>query len=271
MSIVTVHGPYTFGSKAVVEVGTAMATVNPTNGMIWTFTLDDASTRTTSLAWNFGANSTPATATGPGPHVVTYSVAGSKTVTATATGVGEGANPYPPAGVNTLTVTAVVGTAPQLRTVAPEEEVAPEETPEEGAFDPGDHTVAEVEEYIAANPDELEAVYNAEVAGKNRSTLVAHLGGLFPFDPGDYSVGDVVAYAEENPDELEDIIATEEAGKNRTTLLSQLEALRERVISPYRDTNRRTRWLPSAYRRLTKRKKCKRSRSIPRWIRPRAK
>ena len=45
------------------------------------------------------------------------------------------------------------------------------------AFDPGDHTVAEVEEYVAANPDQQAAVLKAEKAGKNRTTLVDSLEG----------------------------------------------------------------------------------------------
>ena len=40
------------------------------------------------------------------------------------------------------------------------------------AFDPGDHTVAEVEAYLADHPDETAAVLKAEKAGKNRQTLV---------------------------------------------------------------------------------------------------
>lgn len=225
MSIVAVHGPYTFGSKAIQEVGPAQALPNPANGLQWTFRLDEESTRTTSLAWNFGAGATPATATGPGPHSVTYGAAGSKTVTATATGVGEGANPYPPAGVTTMLVTAVSGAAPQLRMEAPPEGGG-EESPPTEEYDPGDHTVSEVQQYVTDNPDELEAVYEAEVANKNRSTLVTWLEEQFPYDPGAWTVQEVVDYAEANPDELEEIIAAEQAGKNRTTLVSQLEAMR---------------------------------------------
>ena len=41
-----------------------------------------------------------------------------------------------------------------------------------GAFDPAEATVAEVQDYVTANPDQLEAVTQAETSGKNRSTLV---------------------------------------------------------------------------------------------------
>jgi hypothetical protein len=46
------------------------------------------------------------------------------------------------------------------------------------AFDPADHTVAEVLEHLEANPDDFEAVYAAESAGKQRSTLLAQLDTL---------------------------------------------------------------------------------------------
>ena len=42
-------------------------------------------------------------------------------------------------------------------------------------FDPGEHTVEEVVEYVADHPDELEAVLVAERAGKARVTLLAVL------------------------------------------------------------------------------------------------
>jgi len=38
-------------------------------------------------------------------------------------------------------------------------------------FDPGAHTVVEVQEYLADHPDEADAVLDAEAAGKNRATL----------------------------------------------------------------------------------------------------
>lgn len=40
------------------------------------------------------------------------------------------------------------------------------------AYDPGEHTVAEVLAYADEHPDELRAIYDAEVAGKARSTLL---------------------------------------------------------------------------------------------------
>jgi len=46
-----------------------------------------------------------------------------------------------------------------------------EPEPKSGAFDPGEHTVAEVQDYLAAHPDQTDAVLDAEAAGKNRATL----------------------------------------------------------------------------------------------------
>jgi hypothetical protein len=56
---------------------------------------------------------------------------------------------------------------------APGDEPAPP-APKAGksGFDPGEHTVAEVQEYLAAHPGETDAVLAAEKAGKARATLV---------------------------------------------------------------------------------------------------
>lgn len=42
-------------------------------------------------------------------------------------------------------------------------------------FDAGAHTVAEVQEYVDAHPEQAQAVRDAEAAGKARSTLLAWL------------------------------------------------------------------------------------------------
>jgi len=46
-----------------------------------------------------------------------------------------------------------------------------EAPPEGDTFDPGAHTVAEVEAYLDEHPDERDAVLAAERAGKNRASL----------------------------------------------------------------------------------------------------
>jgi hypothetical protein len=50
-------------------------------------------------------------------------------------------------------------------------EPAAEEADEEAEFDPSAHTVAEVQDHMAENPDDAERVLDAEAAGKNRVTL----------------------------------------------------------------------------------------------------
>lgn len=47
---------------------------------------------------------------------------------------------------------------------------APETTP--ATFDPGAHTISQVQDYVTANPAERSAVLEAESAGKNRTTLI---------------------------------------------------------------------------------------------------
>jgi hypothetical protein len=181
MSIISVHGPNTFGSKAVTEVGPAMATVNPTNGLIWTFKTDQPSTRTASLVWTFPTG-TPSTITGPGPTTVTFASAGTKAVTMVATGAGEGANPYPVAGTTNLPVTAISGSGQpgaSLLSAPGDEESPDEEDPDiEVAFDPAAHTVTEVIGFVEDYPDTLEDVIDAEEAGKARSTLLQHLESM---------------------------------------------------------------------------------------------
>jgi len=187
MSIVSVHGPNTFGSKGITEVGPAIASVTPPadNGLKWTFRLDQLSTRTASLVWTFPTG-TPASATGAGPHNVTFASAGTKAVTAVATGAGEGANPYPPAGTTNVPVTAVSGAAPQLlmgeeggeESFARQSSEPEPEGEVQVGYDPAAHTVTEVIGFVEDNPDQLEDILLAEEEGKNRTTLITHLEGM---------------------------------------------------------------------------------------------
>lgn len=288
MSIVAVHGPQTFGSKAVQEAGPAMAVVDPTNGLKWDFRLDQATTRPDQdFSWAFPTDGTPTPQVLADPTVVTYATPGSKTATLTVTNlartvsnkaltsnvatlttsathgfkvgqsvvvsgvdatfngtyvvastptgttftyacvaanVGSTASggtvtsdsaQYPPAGSYPITITAVSGVAPRMAREGEEE-----------AYDPSAKTVAQVQEDVNdMDEDQIRAVYDAEVAGKNRVTLVEYLDSLLPYDPADYTVENVVEYATNNPDSLADIIEAERAGKNRSTLLSHLESL----------------------------------------------
>ena len=61
---------------------------------------------------------------------------------------------------------------PPMGNAFPTEPVNPSE-PENGEpYDPGEHTVAEVKEYLADHPDETDVVLEAEEAGKARSGIL---------------------------------------------------------------------------------------------------
>jgi hypothetical protein len=55
---------------------------------------------------------------------------------------------------------------------APPGRPGPAPTAAAPVFDPGEHTVAEVHDYLAAHPGDADQVLAAEAAGKNRVTLV---------------------------------------------------------------------------------------------------
>lgn len=64
-------------------VSSATADFNPSGSNVCVgtnVTFTDASTNATSWSWNFGAGATPSTATGQGPHVVTYATSGTKNI-----------------------------------------------------------------------------------------------------------------------------------------------------------------------------------------------
>jgi PKD repeat protein len=129
---------------------------------------------------------------------------------------------YPAAGSYPITITAVTGTGGAGVSLLGADRSAGEED-----YDPNDHTVAEVEDYANTleTAEQVQALIDAERAGKDRSTLITFLESMLPYDPSEHTIPDVVQYATDNPDETADIIAAEREGKNRTTLLSQLEAL----------------------------------------------
>jgi parallel beta-helix repeat protein len=98
------------GPKSVTATFTAAATVAdftgvPTSGNVPLDVLfTDASTGTiTSYAWDFGSGASPATADTVGPHTVTYSTSGLKTVVLTVTG---------PGGTDTKTKTDYIDVLP---------------------------------------------------------------------------------------------------------------------------------------------------------------
>lgn len=322
MSIVAVHGPNTFGSKAVLEVGPLIAVVDNTNGLKWDFRLDGPTTRPDQdFSWAFPTDGTPTPQVLADPAVVTYATGGSKTATLTvsnvartvsnkaltanvatltttaphgfkvgqsvvvagvdatfngtytiastpsgttftyalvATNVVSAASggtvtsdsaQFPAAGSYPITVAATAGAVPLMlmgdeggdgqditaeeyqrgeRTSGAVVEPPPPDTGDGASteYDPAEKTVAQVQEDVNdMDEDQIRAVYDSEVAGKNRATLVSYLESLLPFDPAEYTVEAVVEHAGNNPELVPDIIAAEREGKNRSTLLSQLEAL----------------------------------------------
>jgi len=80
-------GPANFGSQAIHNFCVTVPnysdfTYSGTNFCATeTVTFTDASQGATDWSWDFGAGATPATATGAGPHTVSYSSGGTKTIT----------------------------------------------------------------------------------------------------------------------------------------------------------------------------------------------
>jgi len=133
--------------------------------------------------------------------------------TATSTGT-------PAAGSYPITITAVATTSPMMveEGGGGEETMALDEST--GPFDPADHTVPEVVEYVEAHPDEVEDIYAAETAGKNRTTLLNQLEAYRVFDPADYTVSEITDYIEANPEEYDAVLEAEAAGKNRAGVMN---------------------------------------------------
>lgn len=112
MSIVSVHGPYTFGSKGVSDVGPILGTVNPANGLLWDFRLDQGATTRPDqdFSWAFPTDGTPTPQTVADPAIVTYATPGSKTATMTVTNVARTVNNKAlTSNVATLTTSATHG------------------------------------------------------------------------------------------------------------------------------------------------------------------
>jgi hypothetical protein len=239
MSIVAVHGPNIMfttqaGGTPILSSGggVAKATKSPTNGLVYSFSVVNPGARPAAdFDWTFTGPGSPVAQPNLFSGTVTYTGAGAGTIVLT---VAAGAGP-PAGGTYTITTAPTAG-VPRMVEQGVEDEAEAEgyyyqdedtqEHPVVGSYDPGEHTVAEVQQYVESHPDELEAVYDAEYNGKSRSTLVTWLEEQFPFDPGEYTVSEVLEYAESNPDQLEEIIEAESAGKNRSTLVNQLEAQR---------------------------------------------
>jgi hypothetical protein len=114
MSMVTVHGPHTMYTKSVVTNGPAKATVNPANGLAWTFEVSPPSARPAAdFDWTYtpagGAPTSPINDS-KAPFTITFSGAGVKTVTLTVSGSTPGAGPAN--GVYVMGINAVSGVPP---------------------------------------------------------------------------------------------------------------------------------------------------------------
>lgn len=114
-------------------------------------------------------------------------------------------------------------------------------------WDPSDHTVAEVRDFVTKHPTQLERVLADERVGEQRVTLLewledraaeedASAGGEDPggnpltpgdpqgYDPSGETVDEVLAYVAANPDSRDAVRAAEVAGKNRKTLVEALDS-----------------------------------------------
>lgn len=89
---VKINSNASFCAATLADFNANATTTCTGNTVIFT----DLSSNATSWSWNFGANASPASSTSQGPHSVTYSTTGSKTVSLIATG---------PGGSNTATKT----------------------------------------------------------------------------------------------------------------------------------------------------------------------
>jgi hypothetical protein len=113
MSIVAVHGPHTFGSKALVQTGPAQAVADPVDGMKWTFSVSPPSSRPAGdFDWTYtpagGAPASPINDT-KGPHTITFTGPGVKTVTLTVSGT----QGIPANGTYVMGINAQAGAGPK--------------------------------------------------------------------------------------------------------------------------------------------------------------
>jgi hypothetical protein len=177
MSIVAVHGPQTFGSKNVWNsTKTFQAMAVTADGTKWRFVPTDTGQVAANYDWAWAHTSGTAGGSPASPlndtKVAEFTFpAGpaTKTITLTLNGVAQ------PTIVITIPAAGATGSPMMLKggESSPEEESPPAGAPV--GFDPAAHTVDEVEEYVTEHPDLAQDVYDAEVEGKNRITLVTWL------------------------------------------------------------------------------------------------
>lgn len=176
MSIVAVHGPNTMfttegGGQSIPSSGggVAQATKSSTDGLTFSFSVPNPGVRPAAdFDWTFTGPGNPVAQNDRFSGTVTYTGAGAGTIILT---VAAGAGP-PAGGTYTVNVTATAGTPRSVEQQAVEPQAV------EGPFDPGDHTVAEVEAYVDEHPEEADRILDLEEEGKNRTTLVTFLEGV---------------------------------------------------------------------------------------------
>ena len=94
----------------------------------------------------------------------------------------------------------------------------------EAEYDPAEHTVEEVKEYVEEHPDQAEEILEAELEGKERKTLVPALEEAVPFDPNDHTMPEVLEYLtspDTSPEEQERVLELERNGKARKGILGE--------------------------------------------------
>jgi PKD repeat protein len=98
---VATHGRGVFTSDVFADPLADFSSNQKVNYIDNSLTFNDASLKATSWNWDFGVDATPATASGSGPHYVTYSSSGFKTVSLTING-----------GISTITKTNYIQILP---------------------------------------------------------------------------------------------------------------------------------------------------------------
>jgi hypothetical protein len=118
--------------------------------------------------WTFTGPGSPAAQNDKFSGTVTYTGAGAGTIVLT---VAAGAGP-PAGGTYTITTAPTAGT-PRMVEQDAGGDGGEEPSPEVAVgYDPGAHTVPEVEEFANEHPDQWGEILAAEQAGKDRITLV---------------------------------------------------------------------------------------------------
>lgn len=195
MSIVAVHGPNMSGGQGATGGGSGPVTENAqvrvtadmANGYKFTVEAVNKQRAAADYDWVLTGSTTPTVSDNKGPFTVTYTSAGLKTISLT---VAAGAGP-PAGGTYNITCQAT-GAGPRSfgpgdgeegegEEPPPEIEAQSEEPPADEGFDPGDYTVQEVMDEANASTDDIDyiqAIRDAEAAGKNRSTLLTQLDAL---------------------------------------------------------------------------------------------